>query len=894
MRSAVFLNRYCCLAISILLGIIPSLVAEDSLGDQALQILHDRCVACHNDSTHEGHLNLANPAGIRRGGEHGPVLAPGHPDESSLLSRVRAGQMPPEGEDPLSQDQIAVLETWILQGAILDDSENRIDESRIAPILWLRCVPCHGARRTEAGLDLRSHESILRGGNSGPAAIAGDPQNSLIVQRVHREEMPPRRLLVSVSVKPMESTELRLLENWIQAGLPAASEPIDIAHGETDPLVTDEDRTFWSFRAPRFTPPPQVAVPQLAQNPIDAFLLEKLTDHGISFNPSADLATLMRRVSIDLTGLPPEPWEVELLAADPDPRAFDRWIDRLLASPAYGERWARHWLDVAGYADSEGGQNEDRIRSEMWRYRDYVIRSLDADKPYGRFLEEQLAGDELADWSDPRQITPEIADNLVATGFLRTAPDRTFAEITNFVPERLELIADELRILGSAILGLSLHCSRCHDHKFDPIPQRDYYRLAALLKDAYDEHDWLTPNQRRLPAVAWEERSAYESDHHAWQMRLTELRANLERETDETRRSEIEQSIRDTEANEPQEPLIRALWSRGTPSPTFVLLRGNYLMPGREVGPGVLSVLSDGKTPLEISPPWPHATSTGRRLALARWITQPDHPLTYRVIANRLWHHHFGRGIVATLDDFGHAGGSPSHPELLDWLAMELVRNEGSLKNLHRKMLTTTAYRQSSEISHSAQQVDPENRLLSRMPLTRPEAEAIRDRMWFVAGRLDRQRWGEPVPVTEHAGGLVTVQASNQGERRSIYVLQRRTKLPTLLETFDSPQMSPNCTQRDESLVPLQALHLLNNQVIHDLAGHFADRIRHEVGDDPRDQIRAVYLWAFSQPPTDHELNADLQSLSDLREAWGAGSESQALSSYCHAILNSARFQYVE
>lgn len=871
-----------------------SAYSQETLREQAQSILDHHCSECHSPTTSEGHLDLSSLESVLRGGEHGPVIAAGRPDESSLLSRVRGGQMPPDDQDPLSAEQIEILERWIRSDEGLVAADSGIDESRVTPILWLRCAPCHGAERHEAGLDLRTRESILRGGDSGPAAIAGDPESSLLIQRVHREEMPPRRLLVSVSVKPMEATELRLLEAWIEAGMPAASQGPDVANGEPDPLVTDEDREFWSFQSPRFVAPPLGDSTTEARSPIDAFLLEKLAARGLTFSSEADRATLIRRLSIDLTGLPPEPWEVERFIADDDPRAFDQLLDRLLASPGYGERWARHWLDVAGYADSEGGQNEDRIREEMWRYRDYVIRSLDSDKSYDRFLMEQIAGDELADWSDPNQITPEIADNLVATGFLRTAPDRTFAEITNFVPDRLELIADEMRILGSAVLGLSLHCSRCHDHKFDPIPQRDYYRLAALLKDAYDEHDWLPPAQRRLTTVSSEERSDYLAHKGAWEKSLEELKAKLERTTDEERRAELQKKIESLEQAAPQEPMIRALWSRGDPSPTFVLLRGNYLMPGREVGPGVLSVLSDGQTPLEIAAPWPNATSTGRRLALARWLTQSDHPLTHRVIANRVWALHFGRGIVATLDDFGHAGSEPSHRELLDWLALELVRSEGSLKQLHRKMLNSQVFRQSTLVSQQALRLDPDNALLSRMPLIRPEAEVIRDRMLFVSGRLDRHRFGEPVAVDEHSGGLVTVQASAQGERRSIYVLQRRTKLPTILETFDSPQMSPNCTQRDESLVPLQALHLLNNSSVHELAQHFADRIQNEAGDDPREQLKAVYRWAYSAEASEEELANDLQVLAELHEAWGAGHEQSALASYCHAVLNSARFLYVE
>ncbi|MCA9107366.1 MAG: DUF1549 domain-containing protein, partial [Planctomycetales bacterium] len=534
---------------------------------RVLGLLERHCVACHDGADADGQLDLSSSRGIQRGGEHGPVIVPGRPDESSLFTRVHGGQMPPEGEPRLAPEDVQVLADWIASGAELPSSNETIDAAQVMPILWLRCTPCHGGRRTEAGLDLRTLESIERGGESGPVVVSGNPAESRLVRRVHAGEMPPRRLLVSVSVKPMEDAELRKLEAWIAAGLPPARLPPDVATLEPDSIVSDSDREFWAFQPPQPRLPPSAThtVGPSAENPIDAFLLKRLEELGFGYSSPADRATLMRRAAIDLTGIPPEPWEVERFAADTDPRAFERVIDRLLASPGYGERWARHWLDVAGYADSEGAQNEDRVRAEMWRYRDYVIRSFDADKPYGDFLREQIAGDELADWSDPRAITPEIADNLVATGYLRTAPDRTFAEITNFVPDRLEVIADEMRILGSSVLGLSLHCARCHDHKFDPIPQRDYYRMTALLKDALDEHDWLPPDQRRLNAVAWEEREAWESHEAQLSARVQQLQAAREAEPEAERQAEVDAEIQSLEQQRRPEPLVRAAWARGVP-----------------------------------------------------------------------------------------------------------------------------------------------------------------------------------------------------------------------------------------------------------------------------------------------------------------------------------------
>ena len=352
-----------------------------------------------------------------------------------------------------------------------DESANpkpakQITQHDIIPLMLLRCTACHGGRRKEGDLDLRSKAAMLKGGKSGPALVIGSPQESLVIQRIEAIEMPPRRQLVNVSVKPMQPAEIAKLKQWIANGLPESSQTSDIATTEPDPLVTNKDRAFWSFQSPRRSPPPPIDPSAAASNAIDAFILQKLQTQQLALSPEADRWALLRRVSFDLTGLPPSPEDIARFVTNTDPLAYEKLVERLLASPRYGERWGRYFLDVAGYADSEGGENGDRVRPNMWRYRDYVIQSFTMDKPYDRFLHEQIAGDELADYENAEVITPELYNNLVATGFLRTAPDRTFANITNFVPERLEVIADEIQIFGSAVLGLTMHCARCHTHKF--------------------------------------------------------------------------------------------------------------------------------------------------------------------------------------------------------------------------------------------------------------------------------------------------------------------------------------------------------------------------------------------------------------------------------------------
>ncbi|MFN8706905.1 MAG: DUF1549 domain-containing protein, partial [Planctomyces sp.] len=516
----------------------------------------------------------------------------------------------PKGNEPLTAEEISLLERWITQGAKISGGANAgaaVTSEQIVPLMLLRCSACHGGRRTEAGLDLRTREGILRGGKSGPAAIPGNPTESLMIRRVHAEEMPPRRLLVSVSVKPMESTELKLLETWIAAGMPEPEQKAASLEQDHDSDVSDEDRQFWSFQPPKATAPPvsqlSATGQSLVRNGIDAFILQRLEEKGLTLAGDADRATLIRRLSFDLIGLPPAPEEVRAFVNDQNPRAWENLVDRLLESPHYGERWARHWLDVAGYADSEGSQNEDRVRPNMWRYRDYVIRSFNADKPYDRFLQEQLAGDELADYQNSSEITDEIYQNIVATGFLRTAPDRTFANITNFVPDRLEVIADEVQSLGSAVMGLTLHCARCHAHKFDPISQKDYYRLTASLKDALDEHDWIGPETRALNSVTTEERRAWEAAEQAIDARVNPLKEKRASISDYAEKKSIDEQIQAIEKERRPEPQIRALWSRGDPSPSFILRRGNYLTPGPEVFPGVPAVLTSGSPLLKPEPP---------------------------------------------------------------------------------------------------------------------------------------------------------------------------------------------------------------------------------------------------------------------------------------------------
>jgi mono/diheme cytochrome c family protein len=874
-------------------------------------LLQAKCVRCHGEKARKADLDLRTRAGIVKGSESGPVIVAGKPAESKLYQMVHEGKMPPGKKDKLSKAEVEIVRRWIESGACFGteslESDLALTQHDVIPILLRGCTVCHGRNQREAGLDLRTKASMLRGGKSGPAIVPGKPEESLLLKKVRSGDMPPRRRIIEVSVKPIEPAEIDMLAKWIAAGAPEVPIQPDVATNEPDPLVTDKDRAFWAFQPPRAVVPPEVKTEGRVRNPIDAFVLHKLEAAGLTLSPDADRLTLLRRACFDLTGLPPEPEEVRAFLDDRDPLAYEKVIDRLLASPRYGERWGRHWLDLAGYADTEGKREQDILRPFAWRYRDYVIRSFNADKPYDRFLLEQIAGDELVDYERAPQITEEMCDNLVATGFLRMAPDPTWYNLTNFLPDRIDVIADEMDVLGSAVLGLTLKCARCHSHKFDPIPQRDYYRMLDVFKGAFDEHDWMKSNwhvplsmgprtDRDLTQVSTAERKQWEAQNARLQNGINELKKARNKQSS----PEVDRKIKELESKRPPEPKIRALWDRGEPSPTYILRRGDYLSPGRLVGPGVASVLTDGKTPFEVQPPWPRAKQTGRRLAFARWLTKPDHPLTARVLVNRVWKHHFGTGIVKTLDNFGKAGTQPTHPELLDWLGVEFVRQGWSLKALHRMMMTSATYRQSSAVTPTQERLDPDNTLLSRMPLTRLDAESLYDTMLLLAGRLDEKRHGPADALEVRGDGLVTPKGTDRGWRRMIYVQVQRKLVATHLENFDFPQMNPNCIERRDSTVAPQALHLMNNGMVQRLAEEFARRVRRHAGTDPARQVEWAYLIALSRPPSGEEKQLGMRVLAELAAVWikqpsdADAAELRALTTYCHTILNSAAFLFVD
>jgi len=742
-------------------------------------------------------------------------------------------------------------------------------ETDIRPILRARCLDCHGADdEPKGGLDLRLVRFMIEGGDSGPALVPGDTAASALLARIRAGEMPPGGIAVAAA-------ELATLEAWVADGAPTVRpEPESIPPGLG---ITPEERSWWAFQPLARPPLPSVSRPELVATPVDAFLLAELERRGLSFGPAADRATLVRRVTLDLTGLPPTSTEVDTFVADPDPGAYEKLVDRLLASPHYGERQARHWLDAAGYADSSGGNPDDASRPYAWKYRDWVIRAFASDMPFDRFLVEQLAGDEL---TPPPHTGLDAAaiDRLTATGFLRMAADGT-ANAADPDAARQAVIADTLAIVSTALLGLSVQCAQCHDHRYDPIPQSDYYALRAVFTPALDPAAWKTPPERLVSLFTDADRARsaeIEADAAAAQKEIDaqlaaalakaldvelarhpeELRDGLraaattaapDRTPEQTRLLKERPSVDITpgvlyqydqaaadalkklgegvaaiRARKPVEDFLHVLTEPpGHLPPTPLLHRGDHRQPKGDVAPGDLQVTGrPGETAIAADDSG--LPTSGRRLAFARRLTSGRHPLLGRVVVNRLWMQHFGRGIVATPGDFGRLGERPTHPELLDWLATEWADGGWSVKRLHRMLVCSTAYRQSSQRRPELDAVDADNRLVGRMPVRRLDAEAVRDRMLAASGALDTTPFGPPVTVSaDDAGEFVADPAK---PRRGIYVEQRRSTPVGFLAAFDAPVMETNCLRRPSSTVAGQALVLMNGPFALDQARILAER----------------------------------------------------------------------
>lgn len=800
--------------------------------------------------------------------------------------------------------------------------------STVLPVFEEHCFRCHGpaVKTPKGGLRISGREALLLGGDSGPAIVPSDPAASLLVQAIRWDDrelqMPPKTQL------PDEA--IAAIELWIADG---AAWPVDAnAAADVSPAPATErtidpsaGRSWWSFEPVRAPTVPAVAGAPDTLHPIDAFVRARLAAEGLAPAPEADARTLARRVAFDLIGLPPTAEEIERFAADRTDGAWERWIDSLLARPEYGERWARHWLDVVRYAETSGFER-DEPKLVAWRYRDWVVGALNADLPFDRFVLEQLAGDELD------EVT---ADTRAATGFYRLGP--WDSEPDDGAQAEFDELDDVVRTIGEGFLGVTIGCARCHDHKFDPFPQEDYYGLLAFVR-----------NVRRMTVPRFERASAllaaldadpaaydrWEGEREAAARKLDEAIAArmavgrklvlkqrfrdhprigsfldhppenptpAERKTAE-RIAAVEVSDRDIyDALGPEESqAIRQVqlermslrdsfpgsldWALvvteagAEPPPTHLLVRGQAGTPAQAVEPHfpLALVRSDASAVPAVNVP-ANGQSSGRRRALAEWIASPDNPLTARVIVNRVWQHHFGRGIVATPNDFGSAGEAPSHPELLDWLAAEFVRDGWSLKRLHRLILTSATWKQVSGLeSPLALERDPDNRLLWRQNPRRLEAEAVRDSMLAVSGALRAERGGpsffEPLDRSVLAGSSrpgegYAISPPEQFQRRSLYGFVKRNLPSPLLEAFDAANTSLPEAARASTTVPTQALTLLNGTFAGRAARALAARVLAEAGADPELQVRRAFELALARPPSAEEAALALAALRSAEAA---------------------------
>lgn len=783
----------------------------------------------------------------------------------------------------------AVLVLFHGDVAVFAEAKNPlVFERDIRPILRAHCLDCHGATsELSGGLDLRLVRFQQKGGDSGPAFVAGQAAGSLLVERIKSGDMPP-------SGAKVPAHEVELLERWIAEGARTLRpEPETLPPGLG---ITPEERSWWAFQPIRRPDTPTVSNSAQVQTPIDAFVLAKLEPHGLAMNPSADRATLIRRAYFDLIGLAPTADEVTAFVNDSSPDAWQSLIDRLLESPHYGERWGRHWLDVVGYADSEGMTQDDRARPYAYKYRDYVIRSLAQDKPFDRFLVEQMAGDELVP-AERRNLTPEQIELLVATGYLRMAADGTAGGGIDQDLARNQVVSDTIKIVSTSLLGLSVGCAQCHDHRYDPIPQTDYYALRAVFEPSLNWKTWLNPEQRRVSLYTDEDRAkaaaveqevatvaeeratkqtAYiaealekELEKHPEELRdtlRTAVQTPVAQRTDEQKQllkerpsadispgtlyqynqaaadelKKIDERIAEIRQKKPVEDFVRALTEPvNNIAPTFLFHRGDHRQPQALIEPADLQVAAPEGETFHVPSDDPNLATSGRRLAYATWLTNGRHPLLARVLVNRFWMHHFGEGIVRTPGDFGRLGELPSHPELLDWLAEEFMAQGWSLKAFHRMVMRSYVYQQASTRRPEHDAVDADNRLLGRMAVRRLEAEIVRDRLLQASGVLDRTPFGPAVPVMVDDTGLVVVK--DEVPRRSVYVEQKRSQPVLMLTAFDAPVMDVNCDRRTFSTVAGQSLLMMNNsQVI------------------ARTQAMAERLLGQAASATQPELPADL------------------------------------
>ena len=849
-------------------------------------------------------------------------------------------------------------------------------ERHIAPILRVYCWNCHGSGGLDGKLDLRSQPLLLRGGKSGPAIVPGKPSQSLLYKRLVARQMPPDKTThKNVVFSPVKPTKVHqeTIRKWIEQGAKATYVNRGLNDIE-DPVITPKDRSWWAFVPPKRARLPKVQVAQRVQTAVDSFILARLEAKKLTLAPRASRLTLIRRLYLDCLGIPPTPQQVDQFLSDHRPNAYQLLVDRLLSSPHFGERWGRHWLDAAGYVDTAGADNDANsinLQEGRWRYRDYVIQSLNADKPYDQFITEQMAGDELVDWQNAKRFDQRTRDLLAATGFLRQAADSTASKELNTGDIRNQVLISTVRLVGSNLLGLTIQCAQCHTHKFDPINHADYYRFRAFFEPGYNIQNWKGPKERMLYTVSKSTRKQIDSENSRIKAEVAKLSAanktirdaatarasaakyklhvprpvaadvRIAIATNPKKRNAIQKYLvgkfasvlkvtpqevngqiaaRDRQAMQARSAKIAelnsqvrsygkfpALWEDSAPPRSYVFRRGEFEKPGPEVRANIPTVLNVSALPKRQQPT--NRQSSGSRLQLARWMTQADHPLVARVYANRVWQRYFGRGIVATPDNFGSSGSKPTHPQLLDWLALEFVESGWSIKHLHRVILLSAVYqqathRQDETQANSPAKTDPANLLLWKMPLRRLQSEIIRDSVLAVSEMLDRRAGGKPVPIKPLSDGMVEIDKSalampSDEFRRTIYVTSRRNYHLTQLDVFNQPIVTPNCTRRLHSPVVSQSLAMINGK----FANLHAQRLAEQLTKTERTLdacIEAGFRKVLCRRPTKNETKLSRNLIVEVSKKYQATgknaqqSQTEALQSFCLVLMNTSEFLYAE
>jgi mono/diheme cytochrome c family protein len=713
----------------------------------------------------------------------------------------------------------------------------RFFESKVRPLLADQCFKCHGADKQRGHLRADSRSALLQGGDLGPAIVPGDAEKSLLIKAVRHADpdfkMPPSSKLSREQIDD--------LAKWIALGAPWPGSDNNVkVVKKAEKEVTDKDRQHWAFQPIKRPALPAVKNEAWAANPIDAFIAARLEAKSLAPNPAASKTELIRRLTYNLTGLPPTPQDVNDFIKNTSPRAYEDLVNKLLASPRFGEKWARHWLDIVRYAETNSYER-DNPKPHVWRYRDYVIRAMNDDKPFDVFLREQIAGDEMP------QAGP---DQFIATGFYRLGVWDD--EPTDRLQARYDGLDDIVATVGQGILGLTIDCARCHDHKIDPIPQKDYYKLLSFFHNINHFRNGGPTDEMPLNA-----------DKNA------------------------------------EKALIVSEAGPAAPA-TFVLMRGNPGAQGAKVEPGFPLALTTAAP--KIPEPAKGAKSTGRRSVLADWLTSRDNALTARVIVNRLWQHHFGRGIVRSTNNFGVQGDRPTHPELLDYLASELIDNGWSLKHIHRLITQSNAYKMSSRGQPDALKIDPANDLFWRFDMRRLSAEEVRDSILAVSGNLNLKMQGPGVYPEIPREVLAGQSAPGRGwgkstpeeqARRSVYVHVKRSLIVPILESFDVAETDRSAPTRFSSTQPTQALLMLNSAFIGKQAEIFAERLRREAGNDIDGQVRLGLNLATSREPTQAEVRRGVDLINILARENGANSAT-ALHYFCLMALNLNEFMYLD